>query len=43
VLTYLAADFPLAVSIAVSNAVHASKATANSGSGIYRRLNKARY
>jgi hypothetical protein len=43
VLTYLAADFPLAVSIGINNAVRASKATADIGSGIYRRLNKARF
>lgn len=40
VLNYLVADFPLAVSIGVSNAVRASKA--NSGSDIFRRLHKAR-
>jgi biotin carboxylase len=41
VLTYLAADFPLAVSIGVSNAFRASKAAADSGSSIYYRPNKA--
>ena len=41
VLTYLAADFPLAVSIGVKNAVRASKAPADIGSGIYRRVNEA--
>jgi biotin carboxylase len=43
VLSYVAADFPLAVSIGISNAVRASRATASHGSGIHSGLNKAKF
>jgi hypothetical protein len=42
VLAYLAANFPLMVSIGVSKVVRVFKAAADIGSDIYRREDKAR-